>query len=301
MDDSGKMFRSLGDAVASAFGEGVSITKKMAVSGGDINRAYLLLLSDGRKAFVKENAAANLDFFVKESAGLAAIRGMGVLDVPDTYGYGTDGNSSFLLMGAVESGRRIPDYYRDFGIRLAQMHSKDCTILSGGRYGFIHDNYIGAGRQENTPEDTWVGFFRDRRLLPQFRRAEHYFDEQSSKAFGRLLERLDRILTEPARPALLHGDLWFGNHMVGLDGKAWLIDPAVYVGHPEADIAMTELFGGFPAAFYAGYYEQAGMADGYEERRDIYNLYHLLNHLNLFGAEYLAPVMEIVWRYAGAQ
>lgn len=292
-------FQSLQDAVSAVCGDDVKILRQSPVSGGDINLAYQLTLSDGRKLFLKENAADKLDFFVTETEGLAAIRGTNAITVPEIYGYGTDKDHSFLLMEFMEPGSRQKDFFEDFGRRLAVMHRADCREYTGeGSFGFNSDNYIGAGHQENTPEKSWIAFFRDHRLLPQIRRAKPNFDEEALKVFDRLLDRLDQYLTEPEKPALLHGDLWSGNYVVGKDGLAALIDPAVYVGHPEADIAMTELFGGFPRAFYDGYYEVMGRTPGYEERRDLYNLYHLLNHLNLFGSSYYGAVMRIAERYS---
>ena len=121
-----------------------------------------------------------------------------------------------------------------------------------------------------------------------------YFDAVCLKKIDRLLETLDCILVEPDYPSLLHGDLWSGNVIAGNDGKAWLIDPAVYVGHAEADLAMTELFGGFPRIFYDAYNEAVPIQPDYSRRRDLYNLYHLLNHLNLFGQTYLPSVKRII-------
>ena len=118
------------------------------------------------------------------------------------------------------------------------------------------------------------------------------------KRITRLLDRLEDFLVEPAHPFLLHGDLWSGNYITGNDGQAWLIDPAVYVGHAEADLAMTELFGGFAPAFYSAYGQVNPLQPGYEQRRDLYNLYHLLNHLNLFGGGYLSAVLRILNRYS---
>ena len=291
-------YDSLQGAITDIFGDGLTIRQRTAVSGGDINRAYCLTLSDGRKLFLKENYAENLPFFIRETEGLEAIGDTGTISVPGLFAYGLDGKSSFLLMDYIEPCRRNADYYEDFGRRLAKMHGADCSKYTpDGRFGFLHDNYIGAGYQENTVEDSWIGFFRERRLLPQIRRAERYFDASEMARMDRLLEKLEDILIEAEKPALLHGDLWSGNHMTGSDGRAWLIDPAVYVGHPEADIAMTELFGGFPEAFYEGYFGTKQRPSGYDDRRDIYNLYHLLNHLNLFGSSYLGSVMRTVNRY----
>lgn len=147
-------------------------------------------------------------------------------------------------------------------------------------------------------EADWITFFRERRLLPQIQMAQRYFDSGTRRKCDRLLEHLGDYLEEPAFPSLIHGDLWSGNAVCGPDGKAWILDPAVYVGHFEAELAMTELFGGYPAAFYGAYREMNLYDAGYRDRRDLYNLYHLLNHLNLFGFSYLNSVQNILNRYA---
>ena len=167
------------------------------------------------------------------------------------------------------------------------------------RFGWVRDNYIGSTPQVNTPHESWITFFRDCRLAPQFKQAQHWFDADMRRRVIHLLDHLDDVLVEPPRPSLLHGDLWSGNFITGSDGQAWLIDPAAYVGHAEADLAMTELFGGFHPRFYAAYQEINPLQAGYDERRDLYNLYHLLYHLNLFGSGYLPPVECIIRRYAG--
>ncbi len=292
-------YDSLSAAVSAVFGEDVKITGKTACAGGDINRAYAVTLSDGRTAFMKENSAERLDFFVKEITGLAALGKTGAFSVPKVLAYGVDGVNSFLLMEQIMPGKRIHGYYSDFGSRLFRMHKADCSeYVDGGRFGFLQDNYIGAGYQDNTPEDSWIEFFRMHRLFPQIKKAERYFDPLMLRKFDHLMERLDDILVEPDTPALLHGDLWSGNQMPGSDGRAWLIDPAVYVGHPEADIAMTELFDHLPEEFYDGYFGGPDCPYGYKERKNLYNLYHWLNHLNLFGAGYLGFVVSVVRKYA---
>ena len=280
------------------FGSGTEIAGVQAVSGGDINEAYLLLLSDGRRVFLKENAKENAGFFQAEMTGLSAIRKVGAIQVPKAWEAGVLKNRSYLVMDYLESAPAQKDYWEHFGRALADMHRADPSEWTpGGSYGFIEDNYIGAGRQVNETRTGWVDFFRECRLDVQFHRAQGYFDAAGRKAIQSLLDHLDRYLTEPAHPSLLHGDLWGGNFVTGPDGSAWLIDPAVYVGHAEADLAMTELFGGFSPAFYDAYKEAAGLLPGYADRRDLYNLYYLLNHLNLFGGGYYGSVMRIVHKY----
>lgn len=315
-------YESLAGAVADVCG--AKILEKRAVPGGDINRAYVLSLSNGDCAFVKENARANRDFFRAEAEGLAAMEQTGAVRTPAVLAAGTDGDRSFLLMTYISSGRPGPHTMEQLGRDLAAMHTADTAAFlpeaSGiaameavdarpvgsvtaqgatiGRYGFVHDNYIGSGFQLNTPKDSWISFFRECRLRPQFARAGGYFETTDKKKIERLLDHLDQYLAEPSHPSLLHGDFWAGNYMVDMDSAPWLIDPAAYVGHAEADLAMTELFGGFDQAFYGAYKEAAGLSADYRDRRDLYNLYHLLNHLNLFGGSYLSSVLAILHRYA---
>lgn len=289
---------SLNDAITEVFGEDVTVLSRRPVSGGDINRAYALELSNGEKLFLKANLKNNIGFFRAEAKGLAAMRGTKAVKVPDVLAIGTDEENSFLLLEHIESGRRTKRSAEELGRGLAKMHLADALLFSrGGKYGFTEDNYIGAGRQINTPKESWIGFFRECRLLPQIRWADAYLDRGDRKKLDLLLGKLENYLEEPEKPALLHGDLWGGNVMFGVEGEPWLIDPAVYVGHPEADLAMTELFGGFEQSFYAAYKEAVGIAPEYKERRDLYNLYHLLNHLNLFGGSYLYSVKAVVGRY----
>ena len=281
-------------------GSDITIQNRIRVSGGDINDACILSLSNGQEVFMKSNRISHADFFVTEAEGLRAIASTATLRVPQVLAHGIDENEgfAFLLMEVVTGAPQQRDFWETFGHGLATMHLADtAAFVDGGRYGFTQDNYIGAGAQRNTPADSWITFFREHRLRPQMERAAHYFDAHLRKKCESLLERLDEALTEPVRPSLLHGDLWGGNFMTGPDGQAWLIDPAAYVGHAEADLAMTELFGGFHPRFYAAYEEVNPLQEGYDKRRDIYNLYHLLNHLNLFGSGYLGSVARIMERY----
>lgn len=291
---------SLAAAITALFGESVRVTDRTPVRGGDINRAYRLTLSDGSFVFMKCNAVKNLPFFLAEAEGLAALRGANAIGVPEPLACGADPseNASFLLMEYLSPAPEAGRYWETFGHRLAALHRADCAGLGGAPFGFGSDNFIGASPQKNTPAAGWVVFFRDCRLAPQLKMAEGSLDADARRQAARLLEQLDRRLPEPEFPSLLHGDLWSGNAVRGPDGTAWIVDPAAYVGHYEAELAMTELFGGFPPAFYHAYGEVNPIDGGYRERRELYNLYHLLNHLNLFGRSYLGPVRRILERFS---
>lgn len=295
-------FTSMVSALESLFGEGTKITRTDRVSGGDINDAFELTLTNGSHIFMKSNAVTRAAFFTAEAIGLQAIAQTGCIGTPRILCSGTEtgGNGySFLLLEWIEGKRPVSDYWEIFAGQLADMHRASAKdFVPNGRYGFIQDNYIGAREQKNAVRDSWIDFFRDCRLEPQFRAAQSYFDAGDRKRILNLLDHIGNFLTEPERPSLLHGDLWSGNFMTGSDGRAWLIDPAAYVGHAEADLAMTELFGGFSPAFYVAYQEASPLQPGYHDRRDLYNLYHLLNHLNLFGGSYLPSVQRTVRRYA---
>lgn len=289
---------SLNEAIAIAFGKDVTVENRQTVHGGDANDAYALFLSDGRRAFLKENSIANADFFRAEAEGVASISATNTLRVPHIHAYGIDGNSSFLLMEHIDSARTVKDFWEKLGVGLAMMHKADTEgFVDTGLYGLDKDNYIGAGNQINTPKSSWLEFFSECRLRPQFELAERYFDLDVIKAANRLMDHVDKFLFEPEKPSLLHGDLWSGNFMADEKGEPMLIDPAVYAGCSEADIAMTELFGGFDRRFYQAYFDAMGEVPGYDDRRDLYNLYHLTNHLNLFGSAYLSAVVRIIKRY----
>ncbi|MDE6748052.1 MAG: fructosamine kinase family protein [Lachnospiraceae bacterium] len=291
-------FTSLESAINSLFGEGTKIESASRISGGDINEAYGLMLTGGKCIFMKSNTKENLSFFNAEAAGLTAIAHTQAIGTPNILGVGTDNDRagfSFLLLEFISGKSRIRNYWEDFARQLSEMHrAPTAGLVSNGKYGFGSDNYIGMRRQVNTGYDSWISFFRDCRLEPQFKDAARYFDREDTKKIVRFLDHIDEVLVEPEYPSLLHGDLWSGNVITGNDGGAWLIDPAVYVGHAEADIAMTELFGGFPPSFYDAYKEATPLQSGHERRRDVYNLYHLLNHLNMFGRTYLPGVKRII-------
>ncbi|WP_407426552.1 fructosamine kinase family protein [Treponema sp.] len=295
-------YSSLAEALVSLFGTSISIVHTDRLSGGDINKAYALTLSNGKKIFMKANAKENASFFTAESLALSAIESTKTIKTPEILCTGTEPGEevgySFLFLEYIESSQKIKNYWELFGRELADLHKANTKrFTSGKKFGFLQDNFIGAKPQKNVDSDSWVDFFRDSRLAPKFKNTDSFFDENDRKKITKLLDHLGDFLVEPESPSLLHGDLWNGNVMCGSDGKAWLIDPASYVGHCEADLAMTELFGGFPKEFYKAYKEANPLQTGYEERRDLYNLYHLLNHLEMFGSGYLNAVKSILREY----
>ena len=296
-------FKSLAEALVTLFGKSVAIQRTDRVMGGDINKSYALSLNTGDTVFMKANAKEKAQSFIAEAAGIFAIAQTGTIRTPKILCAGTDDGQevgySFLLMEYINSGEPRGDYWQTLGRELAAMHQADASAFCQRGFGFYQDNYIGARAQSNQPAATWIEFFRDRRLAPQFKAADSYLTSADRTRARKLLDHLEDFLIEPKKPSLLHGDLWSGNVMAGPDGKAMLIDPAAYVGHAEADLAMTELFGGFAPDFYQAYKEVNPLEPGYEKRRDLYNLYQLLNHLNLFGRSYLGSVLSIVDEYVG--
>lgn len=296
------LYRSIDDAVRGCFGDDVSVSLPSGIMHGGISSTTVLLLSNGTKVFLKMNSAANIAFFDAEEEGLAAISSTHTIGTPKLYCKGTDEEtaSSFLMMEPIERGVQRSDTWTVLGHEFADMHLADASaFVQGGSYGFLHDNFIGATKQINTPKDSWIDFFRKCRLEPQMKMAEHAMSSRDIDASLRLLDRLDDLLEEPLRPSLLHGDMWGGNHLIGPDGRAVLIDPAAYVGHAEADIAMTEMFSPMPRDFYKGYHEKIPESAGYRDRCDLYNLYHYLNHFNLFGGGYLMSSLRIIHHYCG--
>ena len=317
------MYHSLAEAIHSVFGNDAEILKTDRVHGGDINDAYGITLSTGEKVFAKTNSIGNWKFFTAESHGLLALRDTRAIGVPKVLGAGMDEQKgiSFLLLEYVESAPPARNYWETFGHELASLHKASPAQINelhshsqaqrdqghssspkaDGqpllKYGFCEDNFIGASPQKNHPLEAWIDFYQECRLMPQLKMAEHYLDSRLRKKADYLLEHLDQYLREPEFPSLLHGDLWSGNVLRGKDGKAWILDPAVYIGDFETDLAMTQLFGSFPSAFYAAYHEVNPIDKGYDDRRELYHLYHLLNHLNLFGRTYLGSVAEILNRY----
>jgi fructosamine-3-kinase len=274
-------------AVEAALGS--AIVNWSGVSGGDINQAHEAHLADGRRVFVKSNREAPAGMFAAEARGLDWLGQAKALRVPTVIAQGPD----FLVLELIRPGRRKSDFDELLGRGLAALHRAGAPS-----FGLDHDNFIGRLAQANQPLPTWTEFYRERRLLPQFRLAVD--DGRASVAmrrgFERLLSRLDEFVGPPEPPARLHGDLWGGNAMVDGQGLPCLIDPAVYGGHREIDLAMMRLFGGFGPHVFAAYEEAFPLPPGHEARVPLYQLYFLVVHVNLFGGSYVASVEHALAR-----
>jgi len=234
------------------------------------------------QGFLKEGAPARADAFAAEAEGLEALRPH--VRVPQVLERGIRNGRAFILLEHLDL-KRSGDYAA-LGRMLAALHRQ-----TGLRFGWTRDNYIGLAPQQNGWCDDWTRFWRERRMLPQIELAERNGFQLTEPSY-RLLEN------RRPQPSLLHGDLWSGNAGFTADGPV-VFDPAVYYGDREADLAMTELFGGFPREFYRAYDEAFPLDAGYEKRKHLYNLYHLLNHLNLFGGGYLGQVKATLGRLQG--
>ena len=275
-----------------------------AVGGGCIAQAQIAEFADGSSAFVKRKAGLPT-MFEREAEGLEALAAAGAIRVPRVLAIAQDA----LVLEHIHPAPRSSGFFEHFGRAFARLHRHP-----GPACGFAHDNFIGATPQVNAPLHgawnadpaappgdgaDWPGFFIERRLRFQAELA-------AERGFGKLAQLLDaceprfeemlEASIEP--PSILHGDLWGGNYIVDERGEACLIDPAAYFGHREADLAMTHLFGGFETQFYRAYEDEWPLAPGHEERLPIYQLYHLLNHLNLFGSGYYAACERILERFA---
>jgi len=251
----------------------LGIEDAQPVSGGCIHRCYRVRIG-GKARFLKLNAARFADAFAAEADGLEALRSAGAA-APQPQAHGVCGDQAFLLLELLEL--RGGGDFAALGRMLAGAHRG-----GGARFGWRRDNYIGTTPQPNGWRDSWAQFWLEQRMQPQL-------DLAKRNGFALAVPEMKLLENHHPQPSLLHGDLWSGNAGFTSAGPV-LFDPAVYYGDREADLAMTELFGGFPREFYESYDSVWPLEAGYERRKHLYNLYHLLNHLNLFGSAYLGQV-----------
>jgi protein-ribulosamine 3-kinase len=276
------LWETIGADIEAATGQRARLRQQESVGGGCINQAVRVEYGDS-SYLVKLSGAGQLEMFAAEALGLQELQQCSELRIPEPVCWGDDGRSSWLVMEYLDLGGHGDAAALAAG--LASMHR-----ITRPAFGWVRDNTIGSTPQINTPADDWIGFWRDRRLRFQLELAVRNGAGGSLQAGGeRLLDEFPRLFSSYTPVAsLLHGDLWGGNQAYTRAGEPAIYDPAVYYGDRETDIAMTELFGGFGRDFYAAYREHYPLDEGYAVRRRLYNLYHVLNHFNMFGGGYLS-------------
>ncbi|MDH5359034.1 MAG: fructosamine kinase family protein [Gammaproteobacteria bacterium] len=281
----------IGEEIGKAGSGAFSPAACETVTGGCISSAYRLTCTSGDAYFIKTHDAAQLDMFAAEAQGLREMAASKSIRVPTVITWGVIGQQSYLVMEYLSLRSRGED--PELGRELAMMHR-----YQRGVFGWDQNNTIGSSPQDNSPCEDWIEFWRSRRLGAQLTMAANngYDGRLQEKGFL-LLEGLDCLFRGYSPlPSLLHGDLWSGNYGFTPDGQPVLFDPACYYGDRETDLAMTELFGGFGQGFYTAYNETWPLDPGYSVRKLLYNLYHILNHLNLFGISYADQAEQMVDR-----
>lgn len=274
------LWDDIGAAIEAVTGTRAQIRQQGAVGGGCINQAMRVRYG-AASYFVKLNTASKADMFAAEACGLQELGSSNTLRVPEPVCWGDNGQSAWLVMENLQFGGRGDQ--AALGKGLAAMHR-----ITRQQFGWTQDNTIGSTPQSNTLTDDWIEFWREQRLRFQLElAARHGYGGRLQSQGEKLLEEFAQLFADYAPQAsLLHGDLWSGNYACTDDGEPAIFDPAVYYGDREADLAMTELFGGFGADFYAAYRAHYPLDPGYAVRRTLYNVYHILNHLNMFGGGY---------------
>jgi protein-ribulosamine 3-kinase len=277
---------------------GAKVETSFATSGGSINQTQVLKLTNGERVFLKQNPNPPTDFYLAETRGLKLLaQAKSGPRIPKPIAAQSSSRPTFLLIEYIESSPEDENFAERLARSLAELHR-----MSQKHFGLDHDNYIGSTPQNNALEKDGIVFFRDQRIDFQRKLARQsgLLPVAIDKKIDSLCDDLGKFLNiSGEKPALLHGDLWSGNYFPDSEGKPCIFDPAVYYGLREADLAMTELFGRLPQNFYDVYQEIFPMNPGYQERKDLFNLYHLLNHLNIFGSSYLYSVQQVVKRYVG--
>lgn len=283
------LWQDIEQSIREASGAPFVIVSRSGVGGGCINECHVIH-GRGHVYFVKLNAPDKVEMFSAEAAGLNEIAGTRTVRVPKPVCHGASPAACWIVLEHLELEPADDKAMRALGGNLARLHR-----VTGERYGWHRGNTIGSTPQINAPADDWIAFWREQRLGFQLRLAASRGHGGRLIAGGeRLLEKLPAFFKGHApSPSLLHGDLWSGNAAMAA-GEPVIFDPAVYYGDREADLAMTELFGGFPPSFYSAYEAEFLLDAGYRTRKHLYNLYHVLNHLNLFGGGYGAQAERMI-------
>jgi fructosamine-3-kinase len=287
------MWTEIANHISKVTGKTFEIKNRRSVGGGCINQGSALM-SDTDTYFVKFNRATQVEMFEAEALGLKQMMDTRSIRVPVPICVGTAGDAAYIVLEWLEfGGSGNSQAWEEMGRQLARMHQAKLPQLQDEpKFGWDINNTIGSTPQINTWASDWVEFFTEHRLGYQFklaRRRGGHFPQQE-----RLLAVVPQLLDHQPQPSLVHGDLWSGNASIMQSGEPVILDPATYVGDREVDIAMTELFSGFSAAFYRGYNEVWCLDQGYRQRKTLYNLYHILNHFNLFGGGYASQANRMI-------
>jgi fructosamine-3-kinase len=282
------MWNQIAAQISQATGRAFIPVHRRPVGGGSINQAYALS-DDERTYFVKLNQASQLAMFEAEALGLEQIADSQTIRVPQPIGWGIADQTAYIVMEWLDLGYGNQQAWVAMGHNLAAMH----RVTHANGFGWERNNTIGATPQMNPWNSNWVDFFIEQRLGYQFQLANRrggHFPQQE-----RLLAAVPQLLSGYApSPALVHGDLWSGNAAITKQGEPVILDPAVYFGDREVDLATTQLFGGFPSEFYQAYNAAYPLEPGYSQRKTLYNLYHILNHFNLFGGSYERQANQMI-------
>lgn len=289
------MWDQIAEEISKTTGERFQISDRRSVGGGCINQGYQI--SNGsRYYFIKLNQASEVAMFEAEALGVQQMGKTQTIRVPQPICWGTVGNSAYLVLEWLNlGGKTNASAWEEMGQKLALLHqwTPPQNYPGSQNFGWDINNTIGSTPQINTWEKNWVEFWQKHRIGYQLKLAKRqggYF-EQAEK----LLEAIPQLLANhDPKPSLVHGDLWGGNAAVTDEGEPVIFDPATYFGDREVDLAMTELFGGFPAIFYQAYHQVFPLNPGYEHRKKLYNLYHILNHFNLFGGGYGTQANQMI-------
>ena len=282
------LWETIGADIAEATGQQAELSGQESTGGGCINQT-LRVRYGADSYFVKLNSASRADMFAAEARGLQELRSSKTLKVPDPVCWGDDGDSAYLVLEDLELDSRGD--LAALGEGLAAMHR-----VTRKQFGWEMDNTIGSTLQVNDFDADWVNFWRTQRLQFQLELAAQLGHGGRLQSQGeKLLDAFPALFAGYSpQPSLLHGDLWSGNYAFTRSGEPTIYDPAVYYGDHEADLAMTELFGGFDADFYAAYRAHYPVDAGYGVRKMLYNLYHILNHLNIFGEGYRSQAYRMM-------
>ena len=275
-------------SLADVLKQDIQLDTWQSVPGGSIHQAWHVNSQCGQHFFIKTNQSNKYHTLEAESLGLQALNNHisqeNPLRIPKVFTLGSNEQYSWLILEYIDFGRSTPASQAALGQGLGLLHQQTAP-----QFGFKADNVIGESLQTNVWTDNWLSFWAEQRLGTQFKLArQHDFYNSIQNEAEQLLSLLPQVLQDHQPiPSLLHGDLWGGNAAADIEGSPIIFDPAVYYGDRECDLAMTELFGGFSTKFYTAYNDVYPLASGYQQRKNLYNLYHILNHANLFGGSYI--------------